>query len=175
MSMDIKPVFLFLLILFNSCSDTKKCDLKPIASNVFDLGKITKETVILKCGKEIDSLILNDKYDIYTEESFKGLMNYRECGHSKSYTYNFRNEPIQVCIDKSENNLELSLYAWFNNLSNANSKNVTESKIMDNREYYTFYRDTNCDSLKSQIKEVVLKGYLIKSITTLDNKKWVLK
>lgn len=165
-------LFLLFLFFFNSCS--KECKLTPIPENVFELNKI-KERNILNYGDEIDSIIFVDEYDIYTDKSYKGLMKYEECGHSKSYSVEFRNEPIQICLNKTEKKgLELCLYGWFNNSSNDKYIILSEKKLSENREY-TFYRNTNSDSLKCQIKELTLKGYKIESITTLDNKKWVLK
>jgi hypothetical protein len=169
--MNIKAVFFLLLICLNSCS--KECTLKRIPENIFELKKI-KEQNVLSCGNESNKLIFTDEYDIYTKESYKGIMKLEECGHSKSYTCEFRKEPIQVCLDKNnENNLELSIYGWFNNLSDTESIILTENELSRNKEY-VFQRNTNCDSVKSKIKEVVIKGYMIKSITTLDNKKWTL-
>ena len=152
--MNIKAVFFLFLIFFNSCS--KECTLKRIPENVFELKKI-KERNVLIYKNETDSLIYTDEYNIYTKESYKGIMKLEECGHSKSYTCEFRKEPLQICLDKyNENNLELSLYGWFNNLSNSNSIILTEAELLRKKEY-VFHRNTNCDSIKSQIKEVVLK------------------
>mgnify|MGYP006209542601 CR=1 FL=1 len=162
--------FLILLLLL-SCE--RKCNLKPIPKNIFDVEKIKPESVILESGKNIDSLTFNDKYDSYIENSFKGPMKYEECGHHKSYTYNFRNETIQVCLDKNDKEIfELSLIGWFNKFNDI--RTIKENELLLNKQYI-FERETDCDSSKSQIKRVVLNGYVIKYIITIDNKKWQLK
>ena len=151
----------------------RKCNLKPIPKNIFDVEKIKPESVILESGKNIDSLTFNDKYDSYIENSFKGPMKYEECGHHKSYTYNFRNETIQVCLDKNDKEIfELSLIGWFNKFNDI--RTIKENELLLNKQYI-FERETDCDSSKSQIKRVVLNGYVIKYIITIDNKKWQLK
>jgi len=160
-----------LLIFLNSCS--RKCELKPIPNNVFDLEKVNKKTVLLKCGKELDSLTFNDEYDIYTKESYKGPMKYEECGHSKAYKYNFRNETIEIYLDKNDKEiLELGLIGWFNKFNDI--RIVKENDLLENKEF-TFVRNDNCDTTKTQIKTITLKGYRIKSIITIDNKIWVPK
>ncbi len=160
-----------ILIFFNSCEI--KCELKPIPENIFDVTAITKEPVLLESGKAIDSLTFNDKYDSYTQNSFKGPMKYEECGHSKGYTYNFRNETIHVSLDKNDKGIfELSLTGWFN--KSFDIRIIKEKELLQNKEY-VFDREANCDPAHSQIKRVILKGYLIKSIITTDNKIWTSK
>lgn len=162
--------FLAILMVFISCG--KKCELKPIPSTIFDLGKIQK-SVVLKCGKETDSLTFNDKYDIYTNESYKGIMKYEECGHSKAYVYNFRNETINVSLTKTDQEiLELDLTGWFNKFNDV--RIVEEKDLLENKEFI-FIREKDCDSAKSQIKKITLKGYRIQSIVTIDDKIWIPK
>ena len=117
--LNIKKILLSSLVIsLISCS--KECTLVPISENIFDLKKVNERN-ILNCVNEVDSIIFVDQYDFYTEKSFKGPMKYEECGHSKSYSIEFRNEPIQICLNKNEKKgLELSQYGWFNNLANNN-------------------------------------------------------
>jgi hypothetical protein len=169
--MNVKSIIFLFPLLLISCG--KECNLKPIPDNILDLKKI-KEKNIINCGNEIDTLVFIDEYDIYEKESYKGLMKYVECGHGKSYTCDFKNEPISVSLDKTEKKgLELSARGWFNNLANEQIVIVTENELLKNTKY-RFKRNTN-DSAKSQIKEVILNGWKIESIITVDNKKWNLK
>lgn len=166
----MRIIFIYFLALISLNSCEKKCNLKPIPKNVFDLEKIKEETVNLKSGNNIDILIFNDKYDSYTEKSFNGPMNKVDCGHSKSYIYKFRNETIQISLDKNDEGiLELDLTGWFN--KTFDSRIINENELLANKEYF-FEREADCDSTKSQIQRIILKGYLIKSITTTDNKVW---
>ena len=166
--MRVLTIYLIILIFCNSCE--KKCELKAIPKNIFDVELIKRENLILKCGKNIDSLTFNDKYDSYVENSFKGPMKYEECGHHKSYSYNFRNETIQICLDKNDKEVfELSLIGWFNKFNDV--RIIKENELLLEKEYF-FEREAECDSTKSQIKRIILKGYLIKSIVTNDNKNW---
>lgn len=162
-------IWCLILIFLNSCE--RKCKINPIPANVFDVSKIKPKSVLLKCNNEIDSLTFNDKWDSYTETSFKGPMNIRRCGHSKSYKYNFRNETLQVILDKNENSIfELQVIGWctiFNDI-----RIIKENELLLNKEYI-FERETDCDSSKSDIKTIIIKGYLIKSIVTIDNKIWI--
>jgi hypothetical protein len=169
----MRIIFINLLIFIFLSSCEKKCELKPIPKNIFDIEKIKSESITLESGRNLDILNFKDKYDSYTENSYNGLLKYEECGHHKSYTYNFRNETIQVCLDKNDKEIfELSLIGWFNKFNDI--RFIKENELLLNKEYI-FEREKDCDSTKSQIKRIVLSGYFIKSIITIDNKEWKIK
>ncbi len=166
----MRIILIYCLILISLYSCEKKCELVPISNNVFNVEKIKNQTVILKYHNSIDSLTFNDKYDSYTEKSYSGPLKHVVCKHSKAYKYNFRNETIEICLDKNENgSLNLSLNGWFNKLFD--DRNTTEKDLLSNKEY-VFDREADCDSAKSQIKRIILNGHLIKSIITIDDKNW---
>lgn len=162
---------LFAIFLF-SCES--ECKLQPIPEKVFDLNKVQK-VLILKSQNVIDSAIIVEKNDYYEKTSFKGPMNYRECEHYKSYEYKFRDDNILVSVRKNVvNSLELDLLA-FGNCPNFNSeRKIAEKELLLNKEY-SFEKDFDCEQTNSNIKKVVLKGFLIESITTTDNKVWKIK
>ena len=99
-----------LLFIISSCE--KECKLERISENLFDLNKIDGNKFRANKTAETDSLILLDKMDIYEKSSYSGLMNYRECGHFKSYIVKFKENHIQISLRKnSESEYELSLDA----------------------------------------------------------------
>lgn len=162
--------FLATTLLLSGCVSREKCTLPPISDNVFDINKIPEKNLTLTSGNNIDSLVFINKFDSYEAESIKTLMNYRECEHSKGYNYNHRGETIEIVLRKNEDEkLTLDVYG-FVNLTNFGIE-VTESDILKNKEFI-FEADT---TFNSTIKEVVIKGFQIETITTRDNKKWTIK
>lgn len=127
---------------------------------------------MLTSGKDTDSLVYVEKGESYQEESLKGIAVHKECEHNKSYEYSFRGEPLSIYLRKdNEEKLTLELYGFFN--TSHTGIPVTESDILKNKEFIFTANEVPND--KSPIKEIVLKGYKIKSITTTDNKKWTPK
>lgn len=168
-----KPLMIFLLLSLAGCGCESECEIEPISKNIFDINKIDSKDLIITSQNNTDTLKFIEKWDSYTETSFKGLMNYRECGHNKSYKYGFRNETIQVALNKNDQQvIELELIGWFNPV--IDRRVVTENDILKNKEFI-FEREENSDTVKSKIKTIVIKGYTMKSIETIDNKVWICK
>lgn len=165
-------LLIFLTLLFFSCE--KKCKLKPIPENIFDLNKIP-EIIIFKNQKEIDSAKIVERYNYYEKTSFKGPMNVRECEHYKSYELKFKNDQILVSIRKNDSDsLELDVLAFGNCPNFKIERTITENELLLKKEY-VFEKDLDCEQTNCNIKKVVLEGFLIKSITTIDNRIWTLK
>ncbi|KRD11131.1 hypothetical protein ASE21_05290 [Flavobacterium sp. Root901] len=162
-------IFILLVLILISCE--RECHLTPIPKAVFDLGKIEKK-IMVTSGNEIDSLILVDKIEDYIKTSFKGPMNVRDCEHYKSYKFSFKTDDIDVSVRKYvEDTLQLDVLS-FGICDNSDDRTIPEKELSLNKEYI-FERKENCDT--SIIKRIVLKGYLIQSITTSDNKTWTVK
>lgn len=172
MSNRILLILCFFSLFFFSCE--KDCNLEPIPDDIFDLNKIN-EVMLFKCQNEIDSTEIIDKYNYYEKTSFKGPMNYRECQHYKSYELQFKEDQILVSIRKNvSDSLELEIYA-FGNCPNLNiNRKIPEDELRLNKEYI-FEKKLDCEQTNSNIKKVILNGFLIKSITTLDGKTWTLQ
>ena len=172
MSKRILFILSFCLLFFFSCE--KDCKLEPIPDDIFDLNKIN-EVMLFKYQNEIDSAEIINKYNYYEKTSFKGPMNIRDCEHYKSYELKFKEDQILVSIRKNvADSLELEVYA-FGNCQNLkiNSK-IHENELRLNKEYL-FEKKSDCEQTNSNIKKLVLNGFLIKSITTLDGKTWTLQ
>lgn len=157
---------------FLSCE--KDCKLQPIPSDVFDLNKI-KDVMVFTSKNEIDSAQIVEKYNYYEKTSFKGPTNIRECEHYKSYEIKFKDDQISVSIRKNvSDSLELDVLAFGDCPNFKNARIISENELLSNKEY-TFERDIDCEPTNSKIKQIVLKGFLITSITTSDNKIWITK
>ncbi len=168
----IISLLLSLTLLFFSCE--KECKLKPIPENIFDLSKVP-EIMIFKNQKEIDSSKIVEKYNYYEKTSYKGPMNVRECEHYKSYELKFKDDQILVSIRKNDSDsLELEVLAFGNCPNFEIKRKITENELLLKKEY-VFEKDLDCEQTNSNIKKLVLEGFLIKSITTLDNRIWTLK
>ena len=162
----------FFSLTFFSCE--RDCKLQPIPNDVFDTNKI-KDVMIFTNKNEIDSAKIVEKYNYYEKTSFKGPMNVRECEHYKSYELKFKDDQISVSIRKNvSDSLELHVLAFGDCPNFKNDRIISENELLLNREY-TFEKGLDCESTNSNIKQVVLKGFLIKSITTSDNKIWIAK
>lgn len=167
----IKTVLLLIYFpLVTGCwSKERKCTLKPIPSSVFDLGKV--KNVLVKNGSQTDNIKIYDKVDSYEETSFNGPMNYRECGHYKGYTARFRDYNIIVSLRKNiDESLELDVDA-LGSCGKFTLYKLSEDKLNSSCEHI-FEAEPDCEAPNSIFKKVVLKGYLIKSVTTTDGKKW---
>ncbi|MBP6424476.1 MAG: hypothetical protein KA278_02010 [Flavobacterium sp.] len=148
--------------------------MKPIPENIFDLSKVP-EIMIFKNQKEIDSSKIVEKYNYYEKTSYKGPMNVRECEHYKSYELKFKDDQILVSIRKNDSDsLELEVLAFGNCPNFEIKRKITENELLLKKEY-VFEKDLDCEQTNSNIKKLVLEGFLIKSITTLDNRIWTLK
>ncbi len=156
--------------LIVSCwSHTEKCDLEPIPFTVFDLDHVKSQAV--KNGNETDSIRIYEKIDSYEETSFGGIMNRRECGHYKGYKARFKDYTIDVSLRKNaDETLELDVIA-LGSCGKFIIYKVTEDKLKPQYEHI-FEAEPDCEAPNSIFKKVVLRGYLIKSVTTADGKTW---
>lgn len=163
-------MMLICFLLLTGCwSNEEKCTLKPIPSSVFDVNEI--KNVSVKNGSQTDSIKIYDKVDSYEETSFKGPMNYRQCGHYKGYTARFRDYDIVVSLRKnSDSSLELDVNA-LGSCGKFIIYKVTEDKLKSPYKHI-FEAEPDCEAPNSILKKVVLEGQLIKSITTADGKIW---
>lgn len=170
----IKKSILFLLITISLLSCERECKLVPIPSNIFQLENLRKEYVFYSDVKTISAKI-TDKYDYYQKTSFKSPTKILRCGHYKSYELDFKGEKVLVSVKKNvSDSLELDVHAFGNCIKYPSEKKIPEKELLLHK-LYTFERDSDCDSSNSIIKKVILKGYLIISITTSDNKTWIAK
>ncbi|WCO03558.1 hypothetical protein [Psychroserpens ponticola] len=160
---------LLLFLILTSCE--KECKLKPIDESVFDLNKINNKYYLTSDKSEIDSITLIEKIDFYEKTSFKGPMNYRECQHVKSYIVDFQDKEIQIHLTKRENgDYELNLFSQC--ISSIDGFKVNPSELTNNK--FVFER-TSCGLGKSNIEQIILNGYKIESIKTVDKKTWKLE
>ncbi|TDO73492.1 hypothetical protein EV143_10584 [Flavobacterium chryseum] len=168
-----KPLLLLLFFLFLiSCE--RECKLSPIPSNLFELENCKKE-YIFHCGNDTVHAKITDKYDYYEKTSFKSPTNIRRCEHYKSYELDFKGQKILVSVRKKVNDsLELDVLAFGNCIKFSSEKKIMQKELLQNK-YYLFERESDCDSSNSIFKKVILKGYLITSITTSNNKIWTIK
>ena len=102
-------VFIFSLLC--SCSK-KKCNIIPISGLAIDTTKIANKAIPYK---SIDGMTANltvkGYYNSYRENSIKTLMNHRECSHSIGLEYEFKNETLNIRIDKTnDDEFHLSLF-----------------------------------------------------------------
>lgn len=163
-------IFIVLMLILFSCE--RKCHLTPIPKSIFDLEKVEKK-IRVSNGNEVDSLLLIEKNEDYVKTSFNGPMKVIRCQHIKSYKFSFRGDEIDVSVRKLvEDTLELDVLSFGSCSKSNDTRIILEKELLFNKEYI-FEKETDCDS--SIIKKIVLKGYLIKSITTSDNKIWVVR
>lgn len=158
------------ILLLAGCE--KECTLPRIPDNVFNLKNIGK-TIILKNNATLDTAKVIEVSNYYEKTSFKGPMNVRECEHYKSYEVEFKGERINVSVRKYiPDTLELDVIAFGTCSDFPSEKKMAEKELLLNKEYI-FEQAADCNSSNSNIKRVILKGHVIKSITTSDDKVWI--
>jgi hypothetical protein len=82
----------------------------------------------------------------------------------------FQNELIDISLRKNHHNtyelvVDFMCGAFFNQIE-INPKDLTLNKE------YSFKRQKDCDLENSKIESIVLNGFQIKAIKTIDNKVW---
>ncbi|MBF4518404.1 hypothetical protein IRZ71_18770 [Flavobacterium sp. ANB] len=167
-----KTSLLISLVLLLSCE--RECKLSPIPTNIFQLEDL-KQYYLFHSKNDTVNAKITDKYDYYEKTSFKSPTKIRRCEHYKSYELDFKGEKILVSVRKNvPDSLELDVFAFGNCTKFPSEKKIIQKELLQNK-YYTFERESDCDSSNSIVKKVILKGYLITSITTSDNKIWTIK
>lgn len=166
----MKFIFAILLLTLYSCTEKETCTLEPIPENVFDISTIAA-VVKFKSGTETERLTLNDTFEDYTKESLKSFGAKRDCSHTKSCSYLFKDEPIEIMLKKDQNGIfTLHTSGWFT----IDAKQfITEAEIKNGKE---FIFESDAEPLhNSVIKKIVVISCQITTITTTDGRVWVAK
>lgn len=164
----MKKIFCALLIIIlSSCIRKEKCIMPPIPNNVCNINDLTEDKIVFHSGKDTATLSLIDKWDDYEEESITAIANKVDCRHSIGYECTFQDEHITVNLTKDDKeDLALGLFSGFNT---EQSEIATNEEQILNKDKFIYKEDRYNSTI---IKQVVLKGIIIESITTKDNKIW---
>ena len=160
----MKYIFLLLTVCLISCDRKGKCNVEKISQSVFDSIYVKGDFVMANQKHEIDTLKIINYYDEFETSYNLGIMVHQECGHFIDYSYKFKEETINLGIEKNEKELIFkaeSLHMVNEQRCDKNSNFENKPLIVDGK-----YCKSNI------FKTIVIKNFKIELILTKNGDKW---
>jgi hypothetical protein len=163
----MKYLILAFAFTFLSCGSRGECDVEQISKNVFDSIYVKGDFIMENQKHETDTLKIKDYFEIFATYENIGPMVHDECGHFINYSYEFKEEIINVDIEKNETKL----------IFKAESLHMSNEYQCDkNLNFYNQILVVNGKYCEQSIFDKIgFKNFKIEYILTKNGDKWLPK